>query len=174
MTASRAGVDERTVPSVRVRPGPVRGPGREMESALHTRMRRTVTVGLGMLTLAVAGCGDNSTYKNENRPPSPITVTASISDRSVSVSPSKFGAGPVNLVIANESGSAQRVTFESDGSSAGFRHQTGPINPGAPTTLVVDVPTGAAVLRVGDSGIQPARVTVGAKRPSAQNELLQP
>lgn len=145
-----------------------------MEHALHTKMRRTATVGLGLLSLAVAGCGDNGTYKSQNRPPSPITVTASISDKSVSVSPAKFGAGPVNLVIANESTAAQRVTFESDGSAAGFRHQTGPINPGAPTTLVVDVPTGGAVLRVGDSSIEPAHVTVGAERPTAQNELLQP
>lgn len=146
-----------------------------MESALYTKLRRTVVAAGGLAALAVvSGCGSSGHYKNENRPPSPITVTASISDKSVSVSPSSFGAGPVNLVIANESTSAQRVTFESAGSAAGFRRQTGPINPGAPTTLVVDVPTGQAVLRVGDGSIKPASVKVGARRPSAQNELLQP
>jgi hypothetical protein len=145
-----------------------------MESALYTKMRRTVVAVGGLAALAVSGCGDSGDYKNENRPPSPITVTASISDKSVSVSPSSFGAGPVNLVIANQSASAQRVTLESAGAAAGFRRQTGPINPGAPTTLVVDVPTGQAVLRTGDATIKPAVLKVGAERPTAQNDLLQP
>lgn len=145
-----------------------------MESVLHTKMRRTVAAACGICALAVVGCGSNDDYKNADRPPSPITVTAFISDTAVSVSPAKFGAGPVNLIITNQSGSAQRVTFETGGDAAGFRQQTGPINPGAPATLKADVPKGQAVVKVNGAGIRSAKVTVSAERTTAQNELLQP
>lgn len=145
-----------------------------MESVLHIKMRRIVAAACGTAALAFAGCGDDEDYENAERPPSPIVVTAFISDESVSVSPASFGAGPVNLVITNQTATAQQVTFESDGSDAGFRQQTGPINPGAPATLKADVPPGAAVVRVDGAGIKPALIRVGAARESAQNELLQP
>lgn len=145
-----------------------------MESVLHTKMRRTAVAICGASVLAIAGCGDDGDYKNAERPPSPINVTAIITEKAVSVSPSSFGAGPVNLIVTNQSGSAQQVTFESAGDGAGFRQQTGPINPGAPATLKADVPSGAAVVKVDGGGIRSARVKVGADRQSAQNELLQP
>ena len=145
-----------------------------MESVLYTKMRRTAVAACGVSALALAGCGDNGSYKNADRPAAPITVTAYISNKAVSVSPSHIGAGPVNLIIANQSGRAQRVTFESAGDAGGFHQETGPINPGAPATLKADVPTGAARVTVDGGGIKAARVTVGAARPTAQNQLLQP
>jgi hypothetical protein len=145
-----------------------------MESVLHIKMRPVVAA-LGIsATLLAAGCGASDDYKNEARPPAPILVTAFISDDGVSVSPSKFGAGPVNLVITNQSAAAQQITFESDGADAGFTQQTGPINPRDTATLKADIPEGAAVVKVDGDTIKPAKITVGAERASAQNDLLQP
>ncbi|MCW2999756.1 MAG: hypothetical protein JWN65_3305 [Solirubrobacterales bacterium] len=145
-----------------------------MESVLHINMRRVVAAAGGVATLALAGCGSSGDYKNEARPPSPIVVTAYISDEGVSVSPDKFGAGPVNLVITNQSGAAQQVTFQSGGAAAGFTQQTGPINPRDTATLKADIPQGDAVVKVDSRAIKAARIRVGAERPSAQNDLLQP
>ncbi len=145
-----------------------------MESVLHNKMRPIVAA-LGIAaTLVAAGCGASDDYKNEPRPPAPILVTAYISDEGVSVSPAKFGAGPVNLVITNQSAAAQTVTFESDGSDAGFTQQAGPINPRDTATLKADIPEGAAVVKVDGDAIKAAKITVGAERASAQNDLLQP
>jgi hypothetical protein len=124
----------------------------------------------GVLALGVAGCGDNDRYANDPRPPAPIVITASISQDKVSVSPDRFGAGPISLVITNQTEAAQQVTFE----SGGGRQQTGPINPSDTATLKADVPQGDAVVKVGGAGISPARIAVGPERKSAQNELLQP
>lgn len=144
-----------------------------MESVLHTKLRRATVLMTGVGLIALAGCGDDGKYTNKERPPALIVVPASISDAKVSVSPSKFGAGPVNLIISNQSREAQRVTFRSEDSS-GFKQQTGPINPGANAELKVDTTEGTAVVSVSGQGIQEARIDIGPKRASAQNELLQP
>lgn len=124
---------------------------------------------------AVAGCGDDEDYKNEPRPPRTIVLTASISEDEVNVSPARFGAGPVNLIITNLTRSAQRVTFRSNAGGAGaFEQTTGPINPGDAATVEADVPEGSATVRVGASGIKAATVEVGPKRKSSQDELLLP
>jgi hypothetical protein len=123
----------------------------------------------------VAGCGGGTDYKNEPRPASPIVVTASISKDAVSVSPKKFGAGPVTLIVTNQTGASQRLTVEISSGAPGFKGQTGPINPRDTAQLKADLSTqGTYSVHVDGNSIKPARVTVGAARPSAQNDLLQP
>ena len=126
----------------------------------------------------VVGCGGSGgDYENEPRPPSPINVTARVGDDDVSVSPKEFGAGPISLIISNQTDTEQELTFETDelgGDEPGLAPQsTGPIRPRGTATIKVDVREGTYVLRA-ESGIGEATVRVGAPRPSAQNELLQP
>jgi hypothetical protein len=95
----------------------------------------------------------------------------------VNVSPERFGAGPIVLVISNQSSSAQEVTFETDelaGDQPGRRFNTTPINPRGTATLKVDVRQGDWRLGTKDGGIQAAAVSVGRERKSAQDKLLQP
>ena len=139
-------------------------------------MRRSRTaIGLAA-TAAMFGCG-SSDYANDPRPPAPINVSAAISNSKVSVSPRRFGAGPVTIIIANESNRAQRVTIESNelgASKPGLKQSTGPINPDGTATLKVDVTEGDYQVTVSGGNVKPASVHVGAKRQSAQNQLLQP
>jgi hypothetical protein len=130
------------------------------------------------LTLTSCGSGSRK-YANAERPPSPIVVSASISDKSVSVSPRKFGAGPITLIISNQSTSSQQVTLETaddpGGSGAGVKAiETGPINPRETASVQGDVKQGTYALKVGGDGVRAARIQVGKQRPSAQNDLLQP
>ena len=126
----------------------------------------------------VAGCGEeDSDYTNKPRPPAPIVVSASINGDRVSVSPRNFGAGPITLIVTNQTQNAQELTLETDeigGSGPGIRQRTGPINPGDTASLKADLRKGSYRVAVRRSGIDGAALSVGEPRPSAQNELLQP
>jgi hypothetical protein len=132
---------------------------------------------IALAPLLIAGCGGGGDYKNNPRPPAPIDVTAAISNSRVSVSPQRFGAGPIVLIISNQSSSAQKVTFETDelgGSQPGRKFNTTPINPRGTATLKVDVRQGSWKLSASAGGIRAAALKVGKKRKSAQGDLLQP
>ena len=142
-------------------------------------MRRVRPLLALVATVLIVGCGEDDTteYGNEPRPPSPINVTAAIDDRRVRVSPTTFGSGPVVLIISNQSGAPQTVTFETDeigGDGGGIRRSTREIAARSTGQLEVDPPEGTYSLSASSSGIAPAQLEVGERRPSAQDELLQP
>jgi hypothetical protein len=129
----------------------------------------------GLLALVTAACGTTEQRKNEPRPPSRIVLTGSISTDRVSISPRRFGAGPVSLVVANLTDTSQQVTLETtDRTKAGVRQETAPINPRDTAELRADLTTGRYTVRVTGSAITAATLRVGRPRPSAQNDLLQP
>jgi hypothetical protein len=143
------------------------------------RIRRSLaTASLLSATTLVAGCGVGGDYANKPRPPVPINVTANITDQRVAVSPKRFGAGPIVLIIANQSSQSQEVTLETNepagGDKPGIRQKTSPVNPRGTAELKVDVTEGNYKVSVGASDVRPATVLVGAPRESGQNELLQP
>jgi hypothetical protein len=127
--------------------------------------------------LALAGCGATADSHTDPRPPAPIVLTASISDQRVSVSPRRFGAGPISLIVTNQTKTAQRVTLESvekAGQGPGLKQQTAPISPQDTATLKADVDPGRYSVHVAGDAIAAANLRVGPERPSAQNDLLQP
>jgi hypothetical protein len=138
--------------------------------------RRTAQVvpGLAVAATIVAGCGGGTDYKNEPRPAAPIVVTASISKSAVSVSPRTFGAGPITLIVTNQTGASQQLTVEINSGQAGFKGRTGPINPRDTGQLKADLGQGTYSVHVDGNSIKGASLKVGQKRPSAQNDLLQP
>lgn len=124
--------------------------------------------------MLVAGCGGSTDYKNRPRPAAPIVVTASISKQAVSVSPRKFGAGTITLIVTNQTGASQQLTLEINSGAAGFKGRTGPINPRDTGELKADLAEGTYSVHVDSASTRAAKLTVGAKRASAQNDLLQP
>src|SRR3954453_3582640 len=108
------------------------------------RLNRHVVLGASGAALLVAGCGSESDYANKPRPPSPITITAAISKDRVQVSPRRFGAGPITLVVTNQSGRSADLVLETDtsGGKSGIRQQTGPINPQGTASLKADLRQG--------------------------------
>jgi hypothetical protein len=144
------------------------------------QMRRTAALAPLAVAglLALGGCGSSSAdYKNDPRPPGPIVVTGYIDDQRVSVSPRSMGAGPISLIVTNQTSTAQRVTLESAGpigSGPGIKQVTAPISPQDTATLKVDVKPGSYSVHVAGGAIRAARLRVGPERASAQNDLLQP
>ena len=126
--------------------------------------------------LALAGCGDDGERTNRKRPPAPIVVTAAVIDGRMHVSPRAFGAGPIRLIVTNQTRRAQAVTLETADvrDRPGITRSTRPIAPRDVATLALDVPRGAYALHTADRRIAPATVRVGARRPSAQGDLLLP
>jgi hypothetical protein len=148
--------------------------------------RRPTAAALGCvvaLALALSGCGSGSNYANNPRPPTPIVLGASINNASIAVSPSHFGAGPVVVVVTNQSSAAQMLHLSSAGIGAscagpgGTRgpvdQTTSPISPQGTAQLQVDLCEGRYTVSV-DKGTQSAELVVGPARPSAQNQVLQP
>jgi hypothetical protein len=154
---------------------------RSQSPALRRKPRQAAVAACALTAaLALASCGsDDSKRTNAERPPAPIVISASINDDAISVSPKSFGAGPITLVISNQSTSSQQVTLETadepGGSSPGVKAiATGPISPRETASVKGEVKQGTYALRVGADGVRAARIMVGEQRPSAQNELLQP
>ena len=143
---------------------------------MRSLVPRPLALALPLLAAAglLGGCGTEPRTTSEVRPPSLIQLSASITPDGVTVSPARFGAGPVSLVVANLTDAPQRVTFESAGRDGGFTQQTGPINPRGTSSLSADVPQGTAVVRVEDEDVPGATVRVGPTRASAEDQLLQP
>ena len=134
-------------------------------------------VAVTVVAVGLAGCGAESDYANKPRPPAPISVTAAIDKHRVRVSRSSFGGGPVTFIISNQSGAAQKVTFESDELGAahgGIKRSTGTIEPLSTGQLKVDAEEGSYTLSASGGNVAPATITVGQRRRSSQNDLLLP
>jgi hypothetical protein len=129
---------------------------------------------LGLAALGAAGCGGIDGSANRPRPPAEIDVTAAIADGAVRVSPRRFGAGPIVLLVSNQTGRPQRLTFETDDARPGIVRSTGAIPPAGTTTLEVEVRRGRYAVHTADRSVRPAAVRVGRERPSAQDRLLTP
>jgi hypothetical protein len=147
---------------------------------IHRSTRRSclaVAVAIGVCVPATGCGGEETDYANEPRPPATILITARIGDERISVSPREFGAGPIELIVSNQTEKAQELTLETDeigGDAPGIEQNSGPINPGDAARLKVDLRTGTYKVAVDGDGIAPAKLSVGDERESAQNELLQP
>ena len=136
---------------------------------------RAVAIAIAAVALAVSACGTTEDRRNDPRPPTRIVITGSISTDRVSISPRRFGAGPVSLVVANLTDASQQLTLETaDRDRPGVRQQTAPINPRDTAELRADLRSGRYTVHVTGGGIAAATLRVGKRRPSAQNDLLQP
>jgi len=141
-------------------------------------MRRAIGFAVALAALAgLPACGEDEDHVNRDRPAASVNITAAIIYGRIDVSPRSIGAGPLRLIVTNQTGSAQELTFETDevgGDSPGITRTTGPIGPSTTATLEADVREGRYAISAADEGIKPGTVKVGAPRPSAQDQLLLP
>jgi hypothetical protein len=143
-----------------------------MLTRTKARARSGAAVVLAVLAAAaIAGCGGDDEARSEQRPPVPINISVLIGAERVTASPDEIGAGPVSLLVSNQSGAVQTVT--TDGPRV--RRSVGPIPPDDTATLKLTMGSGEFTIGAEESaGLEPATITVGPPRGSAQNELLLP
>jgi hypothetical protein len=120
----------------------------------------------------VAGCGAKD-FPNEARAPAPIETTASIGPRAVTVSPDSFGAGIVNVTVANLSDTpASFILKETSGKTTA---SSGTLQPGSVTTIKTSLKQGNyQAIAGGATNIRAGKINVGPERKSSQNDLLLP
>lgn len=136
-------------------------------------------LGATLIVLAGTGCGSaGGDYANADRPPAPISIDIALTRGHVAISPSRIGAGPVVLLIANESGRSRDVTLTARGGSGrscvADDASSGPINAQGAARISLPLVEGTCAVGVADGTLEPARLTVGPERASAQQDLLQP
>jgi hypothetical protein len=137
-----------------------------------TRVR--ACIGLALAAALIAGCG-NDDFKNEARAPVRLALTGVIKDDKVTVSPAKVGAGPVEITISNQTGSARTITLEGES----VRESQGPVLPGDTTTIQKTLQPGSYEVRAGSEKavrkeIQPAVLQIGKERKNSNNDVLLP
>jgi hypothetical protein len=125
----------------------------------------------------VAGCGGGSHYANEPKPAEPVMLSAAIDRTHVRVSPTSVGAGPVTIIVSNQSGAPQTITFQTNevnGSQAGITKSAGPVADQDTATIQAIPREGTYSLSVRTSGIKPAAINIGKPRPASSNQIAQP
>ena len=121
--------------------------------------------------------GAASDYANKPRPASPINVTAAISDKKISISPKTFGAGPIVMIISNQTDATQTLTLADAGArrqQAGHQAVDRPDRPARHRDDEGRRARGRPTSSARGGGVKPASVEVGGDRKSAQDELLEP
>ena len=137
-------------------------------------LRRRVFAGAAALgaTIGLGACGEDD-FENQPRPPAPIELSARVSDEEVSISPSKppeVGAGLATITISNQSQEEVSLTLEGPTDVA-----SEPIPPGATGSMKSDLAEGEYEVTGGEeSNAREDLLVVGPRRPSSQNQLLQP
>lgn len=135
---------------------------------LRRRARALVAAAVAIAALAVVGCGRDD-FENDPRAAIPAEVSAKIGSDSVAVSPREFGAGLVNMTIANLSTEPGALVIRGP-----VNTESDEIPPAATTTLKIEMERGTYEASVDGIAVLPARFTVGPERTSGQNDLLLP
>jgi len=127
--------------------------------------------------LLIGGCGGDDEFANRERAPASIVLSASITPRDITVSPSRIGAGTIELIASNLTATSQQITLRSEMLSAGtapLQQRTGPINPGDTASLTAELVQGTYRLTTRAGRRPSATIRVGPTRSGSSAGLLQP
>jgi hypothetical protein len=140
-----------------------------------TERGRTRLAALLFGVLVLGGCGGGGDFKNEPRPAVPIQLTGVITNKEVTVSPNKLGAGPIVLLISNETNQAHTVTLI--GPKVNTKIES--VNPQDVGKIQATLLPGQYTVSAGSSHavkrpIKDARLSIGAPRPNSSSKVLLP
>ena len=142
--------------------------------AAPTIRRPLPAVLLTVLALSAAACGGED-FANQPRPPTPVSVTALVTEDGISVSPTRFSAGVVLVVIANQTDDPQTLTLQrQDSDRLVVGRQTGSIASGDTTELKADLEPGTYELTAERDDVEAATIRVSERRPPSDDLLLVP
>jgi len=132
--------------------------------------------GAASAVLMVAGCGGGKDFADKPRPAAPVQLTGVITASGVTVSPHKVGAGPVVIIVSNQTENSHTLTLDG-GDIPPVR--TGPINPLDTGRIQRTLDPGSYTVEAGSEHavskeIPPAHLEIGKPRPSSNNEVELP
>jgi hypothetical protein len=157
-----------------------------MDTPIAMRIRTGLGLAGACAALGLAGCGSaGSDAASRPTPPTPIVVSALVGPAGVTVSPQRFGAGPILLTVSNQGRRPVALTLARRG-RGGALARTAPINPQGVTQLKVDIGRGTYALTATAAGrrtdaqrtraAQAPTITlrVGRERAGGGDQVLQP
>jgi hypothetical protein len=129
---------------------------------------------MALAVVLLGGCGGED-FKNEARAPIREALTGVIQDDAVSVSPSKLGAGPIEITISNQTDAAHSITLEGKATI----DRTAPVQPGDTATIQKTLRPGSYEVKAGSTKavtqeIRPAVLKIGKSRKNSNNDVLLP
>src|SRR5262249_3441317 len=123
------------------------------------------------------GGGAGARRKTPAGGPARMRGTAAVRSDKILVSPAVTGAGPIVLLVSNQTGKPQRITFETDelgGRTGGNTASTPIIAPRGTGRLSINVRSGNYAVHTRDRTIRAPRVPGRPPRKSSQNQPLLP
>ena len=129
----------------------------------------------GALAVLVAACGGEDDFENKPRPPVPVQLTGVITEDEVTISPRRLGAGPVVLIVSNQTQQSHTITLEGEE----IRETVGPVNPLDTAQIQRTLKPGKYEVKAGSEQAAPKEIAagsidVGPPRPSSSNDVLLP
>jgi hypothetical protein len=133
-------------------------------------------MGLPAMGLLGVGCGGGSDFQDKPRPAAPLQLSGVITSSKVTVSPSRIGAGPVVILVSNQTNRSHTLTLDGDNIAP---VRVGPINPLDTAEIQQTLQPGSYTVKAGSEQavakeIAPAHLTIGKPRPSSNDQVELP
>ena len=138
------------------------------------RKRSAATLASAIVSVAlVAGCGGGKDFADQPRPAAPIQLNGVINSQGVQISPSNVGAGPVEILVSNQTGAPH--TLELNGSDIATV-TTAPIGAGNTGQIQATLKQGVYTVKAGNSHavvreLKPARLVIGPERQDSNDQV---
>ena len=129
--------------------------------------------GVASAAVLVAGCGGGKDFADQPRPAAPAQLSGVITDTGVTVSPNRVGAGPVVILVSNQT--QQAKTLELDGANIAPVH-TAPIDPSDTGSIKETLDPGTYTVKAGSTRataktLRPAQLVIGKARPDSNDQV---
>jgi hypothetical protein len=141
----------------------------------QARRIRSGTVASALVAVAAlaVGCGGGTNFQAKPRPPATIQLTGVITDHGVIVSPNRVGAGPVQILVSNQTQEAHTLTL--DGANI-QPVRSRPIDPTDTGSITRSLTPGVYTVKAGTASavknqLAAARIVIGKARPDSNNQV---
>jgi hypothetical protein len=129
--------------------------------------------GVAVAAGVLAGCGAGKDFADKPRPAAPLYLTGVITSSGVTVSPNRVGAGPVVILVSNQTQAAHTLIL--DGSSIA-PVQSGYVGPADTARIQTTLQPGSYTVKAGSlkavkKQLQPAHLVIGKQRPDSNNQV---
>jgi hypothetical protein len=129
--------------------------------------------GVATALALLAGCGGGKDFADQPRPPAPIELNGVITDAGVTVSPHRVGAGPVVILVSNQTHASHTLTLDGAGIAP---VRIGPIDPEDTGSIKRTLVPGSYTVEAGSvqavtKQLRPARLLIGKPRPDSNDQV---
>jgi hypothetical protein len=121
----------------------------------------------------LAGCGGGKDFADQQRPAVPLTLSGVITNTGVNVSPNRLGAGPVVILVSNQTQAPHTLTL--DGANIA-PVQSASISPADTGRIQTTLAPGSYTVKAGSlhavkKELKPAHLVIGKARPDSNGQV---